>query len=101
MFDPTSRDYNLTVRTETTTDGRFIAYTGRRFLPMATNQTVLAQVMLTEGDRLDNLAANYLGNSLLFWQICDSNQIMNPLSALQPGATIDITLPIMDNDYAG
>jgi hypothetical protein len=43
-----------------------------------------------EKDRLDNLAAKYLGNSELWWQIMDINpEIINPLE-INPGTQIRI-----------
>ena len=44
----------------------------------------------TDGDTLDYLAAAYLGNSKLWWQILDINpSITNPLS-IAPGTVIRI-----------
>ncbi len=42
-----------------------------------------------EGDRIDLLAYQYLGDSLLWWVICDWNDICFPLD-LPVGATLRI-----------
>ena len=46
------------------------------------------------GERLDHIAAEALGDSTLFWRLCDANNAMRPeeLTAV-PGAKIRITLP--------
>jgi hypothetical protein len=56
----------------------------------ATLQTVTVQY----GDRIDRLAAQYLGDPLAFWRLCDANGALSPedLTAT-PGATISIPLP--------
>lgn len=93
MFDPTSRYYDLAVQTENLSNGQYIAFTGRRFLPPLEKNTVVATVNLTASDRLDTLAASFLGDPLLFWCICDANNTMNPLTALQPGQSLLIAPP--------
>ena len=42
-----------------------------------------------EGDRLDLLAHRYLGDALLWWIICDYNDLFFPL-ALEPGLALRI-----------
>ncbi len=90
MFDYTSRYYSLPVETMTTADGQTIAYASRRFLPQTQNQTAVAQVTVADGDRLDLIAYRVLGDPLRFWQVCDSNNAMNPFTLLQPGETLQI-----------
>jgi hypothetical protein len=47
-----------------------------------------------QGDRLDQIAAKYLGDPLMSWLLCDANGAMDPndLTATT-GATISITTP--------
>jgi hypothetical protein len=54
-----------------------IAYLRRRFLPPA-GDMALAEHVVTEADRLDTIAAHYLGDPELFWQICDANNALSP-----------------------
>jgi hypothetical protein len=78
MFDPTSRYADLETRTLAGPDGREIRYVVRRFLPPADVGAVFLEHVVTEGERLDHLAARYLGNAELFWQLADVNNAMQP-----------------------
>lgn len=94
VFPPNSRYYQTETHQHTTPDGRVIAYLDQRFLPSADNFTVLEEHTVMQGERLDNVAAQYLGDPEQFWRICDANNAMNPndLTAI-PGSTLLITLP--------
>jgi len=93
-FDSNSRYYGLPTAQYTLPDGRTVVYVTRRFLPPPENFAVLQTVTVAAGDRLDNLAAQYIGNAQQSWQLCDANGAMSPEALVdQAGATIDITLP--------
>lgn len=77
MFPVTSRYSQIETATWTSTRGRQIAYLRRRFLPNAP-ATVLAEHLVTEGDRLDNITAQYLGDPEQFWRVADANHAMHP-----------------------
>ena len=50
--------------------------------------------MVSEGERLDNIAAHYVGDPLLFWRICDANGDMRPDALIERiGRRLRITLP--------
>ena len=50
--------------------------------------------LLVEGDRVDNLAAQYLGDPELYWRLCDANGVMRPDELTgTAGAKVAITLP--------
>ena len=57
-----------------------IAYLARRIVPQpgAPNYATVAQHTVRQGDRLDLIAAKYLGDPLLFWLICDANGAIRP-----------------------
>ena len=78
MFDHTSRYYNLETTEYTSAEGRKIAYKRRRFLPQGQTMPLLQEVIAVEGDRLDLITYNTLGDPLYFWQVCDANNTMNP-----------------------
>ena len=78
MFDPASRYANLEILTLTGRDGREVKYVARRFLPQPGGGTVIREHTVREGDRLDHIAARYLGDPELFWQIADVNNAMRP-----------------------
>ncbi len=78
MYPVTSRYHGIEIAKWTTADGREVVYLRRRFLPDATHVVVLAEHMVTEGDRLDNITARYLGDPEQFWRLCDANNAMHP-----------------------
>jgi hypothetical protein len=93
-FAPTSRYYGLESATYEMPDGRIVAYVKRRFLPPASNFTVLVEHAVSEGERLDGIAARYLGDPEQSWRICDANEAMQPEQLVaQPGVTLSIALP--------
>lgn len=78
MFDHTSRYYELETATLITPEGRHLSYKRRRFLPQAETLSRVLEMRVKEGDRLDTLAADLLGDPEQYWQICDANNAMNP-----------------------
>lgn len=91
MFDHTSRYYGLDNATLTTAAGRHLSYKRRRFLPQAETLSVVLEVRVKEGDRLDTLAADLLGDPEQYWQICDANNAMNPFAlTAEVGRTLHI-----------
>jgi hypothetical protein len=94
MFQPTSRYFELETATFTARSGREVAYTRRRFLPVETEGTVLAEHTVTQGERLDTITARYLGEAELFWRLCDGNNVMRPQELTSAvGNPIKIFLP--------
>ncbi len=55
LFPTNSRYTGVATGTITTASGRNIVYVRRRFLPRATDLTVLQQYSVAQGDRLDNM----------------------------------------------
>jgi hypothetical protein len=55
-----------------------VSYLRRRFLPDGTKVVVLAEHIVSQGDRLDNVTARYLGDPEQFWLVCDANNAMRP-----------------------
>ena len=94
MFDPTSRYYNLETATTITAEGRQIAYKRRRFLPQGEDMPLLVEVAVNEGERLDNLTAQTLGNPEQFWRVADANNGMNPFDLTdEPGMSLRVPVP--------
>ena len=93
-FPPTSRYFGLPVAEYVTRDGKRAAYLTRRFLPQAANFMLLYERTVSEGERLDLIAAVELGDPEQFWRLADSNNAMYPddLTA-EAGSTIKVTLP--------
>ncbi|HZM83333.1 MAG TPA: hypothetical protein VFC19_47065 [Candidatus Limnocylindrales bacterium] len=60
-------------------DGRpAIPYLGRRLVPQPDSLASLGEHSVAGGDRLDNLAAAYLGDPELWWRIADANLAAHP-----------------------
>jgi hypothetical protein len=55
-----------------------IVYLRRRFLPPANTGATLAEHLVTQNERLDNITARYLGDPELFWRLADANNAMDP-----------------------
>ena len=96
MFLVTSRYYGIETAKLMTPDGREIIYLRRRFLPDGTKAVVLTEHVVTQGDRLDNITARYLGNPEQFWLVCDANNAMRPenlTAESEIGRRLSIPLP--------
>jgi nucleoid-associated protein YgaU len=87
----TSRYYAAPVEMVTGADGIQVAYLQRRIIPQPEIYTATVNYVIVDGDRLDTLAARFLGDPLLFWMICDANGADDPdeLTA-QAGSTVQI-----------
>lgn len=77
MFSVTSRYHGIETARMSLPGGREITYVRRRFLPSGT-PTVVAGHTVSQGERLDNVTARYLGDPERFWQLCDANDAMRP-----------------------
>jgi hypothetical protein len=94
QFPPSSRYHDTEIAQFTAANGRTVAYLRRRFVPPPDNFATLQKHRVTEGERLDHLAAKYLGDPVQFWKICDANGAFVPAELTDtPGRTIRITLP--------
>ncbi len=95
-FPADSRYYRSGTLTYTTPDGQSITYLARRFVPQpgAPNFATIASHTVRQGDRLDLIAARYLGDPLVFWLICDANGAIRPDDLVEtPGRVLSITTP--------
>ena len=94
MFQPTSRYYHIDTLRVTAADGRIIVYKRRRFLPQIETLPILAEVTVTQGDRLDVITARTLGDAEQFWRVCDANQSLDPFDLTSElGSTLRIPIP--------
>jgi hypothetical protein len=102
LFRSNSRYYGIDTATLTTPTGKTIIYLRRRFVPSPTRFALLQEHTVTQGDRLDNITTNYLGDPEQFWRVADANNAMNPVDLVEPpdkiGSKLKITLP---EDIAG
>jgi hypothetical protein len=94
LYPPGSRYYNIATVETMLAGGRVVRHLRRRFLPEPAALVPLGQHRVADSDRLDNLAARYLGDPLQSWRFGDSNLTLR-LEALveETGRPIRITLP--------
>jgi hypothetical protein len=94
LFAATSRYYALDTETLIRPDGTTVIYLKRRFVPSPDQFQLLQNHSVTQGERLDNIAAQFLGDPELFWRIADANGAMRPEDLVETvGAQLKITLP--------
>src|SRR5215471_20995050 len=94
LFAPNSRYLGIPTSTWTTADGRTIAYVQRRFVPQPELLAQVQQHSVSQGERLDIIAAQYLGDPELFWRIADANRAMRPEDLVATmGRVLRICLP--------
>jgi hypothetical protein len=71
-----------------------VPYLRRRFIPPPERFAEVQRHTVVEGDRIDNVAAQYLGDPELYWQVADANGAMDPAELTEePGRRLRITLP--------
>jgi hypothetical protein len=95
-FPTDSRYYGSSTLSYTAPNGQTFPYLARRIVPQpgAPNYATVAQHTVNQGDRLDLLAAKYLGDPLMFWLICDANAAICPTELVEtPGTILNITMP--------
>jgi nucleoid-associated protein YgaU len=93
-YPPDSRYAGAETLTRLLPDGREVAYIRHRWVPSpGPDEAVLHEHVVRPNDRLDTLAAQYYGNSLLWWRIADANGAGNPDDLLVPGRRLRIPAP--------
>lgn len=93
-FPPTSRYHGIDTAKKKTVDGKTVIYLRRRFIPPPERFSLLQEHTVVQGDRVDNLANQYLGDPEQFWRMCDANGVMRPDELTETiGLRIRITLP--------
>jgi hypothetical protein len=97
VFDSTSRYASIAEATLDLTqpDGssRITRYKLRRFIPPAATMAPLAEHTVIDGERLDAIAARYVGDPTAFWRLCDANEVLRPEELERVGTTINIAMP--------
>lgn len=94
LFPPASRYHGIGSAALQTVEGRTVVYLKRRFLPQPDDLALLEEHSVSAGDRIDNLAHQYLGDAEQYWRLCDGNGAMNPAALTETvGRTLRITLP--------
>ncbi len=95
-FPTDSRYYNYKVQQYAVPGRQSIPYLARRIVPQASapNFAAVNTYMVHQGDRLDLIAAKFLGDPLMSWLLCDANGAFNPEDLVAtPGRVLVITMP--------
>jgi hypothetical protein len=93
-FPANSRYQGAEVLKYTAEDGTEIAYIAPRVVPDPSRFTAIGAHLVSEGDRLDNIAAQRLGDAELAWRIADANRAMRPGTLTEKiGTRLVIPLP--------
>jgi hypothetical protein len=95
-YPPDSRYYGFGVQQYVAPGGQMYPYLQRRIVPQpgAPNYSTINQHTTQQNDRLDRVAAKYLGDPLLAWLICDANGAIDPDDLVAtPGTVLNITTP--------
>jgi hypothetical protein len=74
----TSRYYHTETALMDGPDGEPIIYLRRRLVPPPEWYLSQQAHLVTQGERLDNITAQYLGDPEQFWQVADANLAMHP-----------------------
>jgi hypothetical protein len=94
LYGPESRYHGVPLAETTLPGGRRVRYLRRRFLPPLDPLASAVLHVVHDGDRLDNLAARYLGDPLAAWRIADANDTLRPEALVEAtGRKVRIALP--------
>lgn len=89
---PGSRYADTPTAQRTLPDGTVIVHLRRRMLPRPEDQPLVGHLRVTEGDRIDRLAADVTGDPTRFWRLADANLVTHPDEMVaEPGSTIRVT----------
>lgn len=78
LFASNSRYAATPLATWTDPAGVPVTYLRRRFVPPPETFSTVAAHLVVRGDRVDLLAAAYLGDPEAYWRLCDANGVMRP-----------------------
>jgi hypothetical protein len=93
-FPPSSRYAVVTTHVLERPGGSEVTYLRRRFVPDPARFDPVHEHVVSEGERLDNLTAQYLDDPEQYWRLCDSNRAVRPTELTDAlGSKIVITLP--------
>jgi hypothetical protein len=93
-FPPSSRYHGIATATRETVHAVKQVYLRRRFVPPPERFALLQFHEVEQADRLDNLAAHYVGDPEQYWRVCDANGAMRPNELVETvGRELRITLP--------
>jgi len=90
MFPQTSRYSSIETAALERVGAPSLPYLRRRFVPPPDSAIPFASHVVTQGQRLDNVTAFYLGDPSLFWAVCDANRAVRPDDLMEIGRRLRI-----------
>lgn len=94
MFGPSSRYFGIETVKRTLPDGEQVVFVRRRIVPPPERFERLHDHTVRQGERLDHIAFERLGDAELFWRLCDANRALRPEELTEAaGRALRITLP--------
>lgn len=94
QFPPTSRYFATPTKILDGPGGRKTVYLARRFVPQPERFFAVRIHTVADGERLDNITAQYLDDPEQYWRLCDANRALHPCELTDTvGRQIRITLP--------
>ncbi len=92
---PTSRYYTTPVRIDEDEGGDGVPFLGRRIIPARDRFVPLGHVDLAGNERIDALAAERMGDPLLYWRIVDADGADDPARGTsEPRKRLMLPLPL-------
>jgi hypothetical protein len=94
-FAPNSRYFTVAIGRYVRGPGDpVVPYVLRRFIPQMRDIVVIAEHIVSSGERPDLLAAQTLGDPELYWRIADANAVTDPFELTDTlGARVGIARP--------
>jgi hypothetical protein len=94
VFDDMSRYRGLPILVYVDAGGVEHAYVDRRFVPQPDRMAAIGQIDVRDGDRIDNIAAEQLGEPRWWWRLADANRVLAPSALTERiGRKLLVTLP--------
>ena len=82
-----SRYEDTPIREHARADGEPVRYIGLRLIPETRGAT---GHVVEQGERLDHIAHQRLGDPEQYWRICDASRTVRPEDLLEPGRRLDV-----------
>ena len=77
-FPITSRYHGVALAEYTAAGGEKVPYLRRRVVPQPSAFETIEEHRVVQGDRLDNVAAQRIGDPQMYWVLCDANNAIRP-----------------------
>ncbi len=76
MFTVNSRYHLVDTAKWRDANDQEVIFLRRRFIPLPKESLLEVEHVVTQDERLDHIAAKYLGDPEQFWNLCDANNAM-------------------------